>query len=54
MVFFGGIDSILVLKMVFDVLGCDNVIVVVVNFELFMDEEFDKVMSLVEELGVNV
>ena len=52
--FSGGIDSTLVLKMALDVLGRDNVTAVVANSELFMDEEFDKAMSLAEELGANV
>ena len=52
--FSGGIDSTLVLKMALDVLGRDNVTAVVANSELFTDEEFDKAMSLAEELGANV
>ena len=52
--FSGGIDSTLVLKMALDVLGHDNVTAVVANSELFTDEEFDKAMSLAEELGANV
>lgn len=52
--FSGGIDSTLVLKMALDVLGRDNVTAVVANSELFMDEEFDKAMSLAEELGAKV
>jgi len=52
--FSGGIDSTLVLKMALETLGRDNVTAVVANSELFTDEEFDKAVSLAEELGANV
>ncbi len=52
--FSGGIDSTLVLKMALNVLGKENVVAVVANSELFTDEEFDKAVSLAEELGANV
>jgi uncharacterized protein len=52
--FSGGIDSTVVLKMALNVLGRDNVTAVVANSELFTEEEFDKAVSLAEELGANV
>ncbi|BDZ30250.1 ATP-dependent sacrificial sulfur transferase LarE [Lactiplantibacillus sp. WILCCON 0030] len=52
--FSGGIDSTLVLKMALETLGRDNVTAVVANSELFTDEEFDKAVSLAEELGATV
>ena len=52
--FSGGIDSTLVLKMALNVLGQGNVTAVVANSELFTDEEFDKAVSLAEEMGANV
>lgn len=52
--FSGGIDSTLVLKMALNVLGKDNVTAVVANSELFTDEEFDKAVSLAEEMGATV
>jgi len=52
--FSGGIDSTVVLKMALDVLGRENVTAVVANSELFTDEEFDKAVSLAEELGATV
>lgn len=52
--FSGGIDSTLVLKMALETLGRDNVTAVIANSELFTDEEFDKAVSLAEELGANV
>lgn len=53
-VYLGGIDSFYLLKKVLDILGVENVFVVVVNLELFFDDEFDKVVDLVNGLGVNV
>lgn len=52
--FSGGIDSTLVLKTAMDVLGKDNVLAVVANSELFTNEEFNKAMTLAQELGANV
>lgn len=52
--FSGGIDSTLVLKMALNVLGKENVTAVVANSELFTDEEFDKAISLAQEMGANV
>jgi len=40
--------------MALNVLGKENVVAVVANSELFTDEEFDKAVSLAEELGANV
>jgi len=37
-----------------ETLGRDNVTAVIANSELFTDEEFDKAVSLAEELGANV
>lgn len=52
--FSGGIDSTLVLKMALETLGQSNVTAVVANSELFTDEEFEKAVSLAEELGATV
>ncbi|PIO82407.1 TIGR00268 family protein [Loigolactobacillus backii] len=52
--FSGGIDSTLILKMALDTLGSENVVAVVANSELFMNEEFDRAISLAKELGANV
>jgi len=52
--FSGGIDSTLVLKMALETLGHANVTAVVANSELFTDEEFEKAVSLAEELGATV
>ncbi|KRL03598.1 ATP-dependent sacrificial sulfur transferase LarE [Liquorilactobacillus capillatus] len=52
--FSGGIDSTVVLKEAVDVLGKDNVLAVVANSELFSDEEYNKAVSLAQELKVNV
>ncbi|MFC6202709.1 ATP-dependent sacrificial sulfur transferase LarE [Lactiplantibacillus nangangensis] len=52
--FSGGIDSTLVLKMALETLGQSNVTAVVANSELFTNEEFEKAVSLAEELGATV
>ncbi|AVK64144.1 ATP-dependent sacrificial sulfur transferase LarE [Lactobacillus sp. CBA3606] len=52
--FSGGIDSTLVLKMALNTLGAENVTAVVANSELFTDEEFEKAVSLAQELGATV
>jgi len=52
--FSGGIDSTVILKMALDVLGADHVTAVVANSELFTDEEFDKAVSLAQEIGAPI
>ena len=37
-----------------DTLGAENVLAVVVNSELFSDDEFDKAVDLANGLGANV
>lgn len=50
----GGIDSTLLLKVALDTLGAENVLAVVVNSELFLDDEFNKAIALADELGAQV
>lgn len=50
----GGIDSTLLLKVALDTLGTENVLAVVVNSELFLDDEFNKAIALADELGAQV
>ena len=50
----GGIDSSYLLKKALDTLGAENVLAVVVNSELFSDDEFDKAVDLANGLGANV
>lgn len=52
--FSGGIDSTLVLKMALKTLGKENVLAVIANSELFTDEEYDKAITLAEEMGATV
>ncbi|KRM95302.1 PP family ATPase [Liquorilactobacillus aquaticus DSM 21051] len=52
--FSGGIDSTVVLKEAVDILGKENVLAVVANSELFSDEEYNKAVTLAQELDVNV
>lgn len=52
--FSGGIDSTLVLCEAVRVLGKANVLAVIANSELFSDEEYDKAVSLAEELNADV
>lgn len=47
----GGIDSTYLLKIALDTLGSKNVLAVVVNSELFLDDEFNKALDLASELG---
>ncbi len=51
--FSGGIDSVYLTNKAVEVLGKDNVLAVIVNSELFTDEEFDKAMKTAEAVGVN-
>lgn len=51
--FSGGVDSTLVLKRAQQELG-DRVLAVVVESELFRQEEFDKAVQLAEDMGVTV
>ncbi|MGK0551878.1 ATP-dependent sacrificial sulfur transferase LarE [Enterococcus faecalis] len=50
----GGIDSSYLLKVALNTLGPENVLAVVVNSELFSDEEFDKAVDLANEMGAKV
>lgn len=50
----GGIDSTYLLKVAVDELGAENVLAVVVNSELFLDDEYQKAMNLAKELGSQV
>lgn len=52
--FSGGVDSTLVLKKALDVLGENNVIGVVVESELFRNEEFDDAINLGHQLGAHI
>lgn len=49
----GGIDSTYLLKVAVDELGKDNVLAMVVNSELFLDDEYNKALELAKDLGVN-
>ncbi|AEV95992.1 ATP-dependent sacrificial sulfur transferase LarE [Pediococcus claussenii] len=49
----GGIDSTYLLKVAIDELGKENVLAVVVNSELFSDEEYRKALKLAKELDAN-
>ncbi|MFV0411139.1 MAG: ATP-dependent sacrificial sulfur transferase LarE [Paracoccus sp. (in: a-proteobacteria)] len=49
----GGIDSTYLLKISIDVLGIDNVLAVVVNSELFSDDEFIVAKEIASDLGIN-
>lgn len=49
----GGIDSTYLLKMAVDELGKDNVLAMVVNSELFLDDEYNKALELAKDLGAN-
>lgn len=51
--FSGGIDSVYLTNKTVEILGKDNVLAVIVNSELFTDEEFDKAKETAEILGVN-
>lgn len=50
----GGIDSTLLLKVAMDTLGTDNVLAVVVNSELFSNDEFNKAIELADQMGAQV
>lgn len=50
----GGIDSSYLLKVALDTLGSDNVLAVVVNSELFSDDEFNKAVDLADDMGAQV
>lgn len=50
----GGIDSSYLLKVSLDTLGSENVLAVVVNSELFSDDEFNKAVDLADEMGAQV
>ena len=52
--FSGGIDSTVVLKAAINNLGKENVTAVIVNSELFTDEEFDKAVDLANSMHANV
>ncbi|APP13733.1 TIGR00268 family protein (plasmid) [Lactiplantibacillus plantarum subsp. plantarum] len=52
--FSGGIDSTVVLKEALNTLGTTNVKAVVVNSELFTNEEFEKAISFAKALGADV
>lgn len=52
--FSGGVDSSLVLKRARDILGKENVLAVVVDSELFREEEFIHAVELAEAMDVNV
>ncbi len=49
----GGIDSTYLLKVTVDELGKDNVLAMVVNSELFLDDEYNKALELAKDLGAN-
>lgn len=49
----GGIDSTYLLKVAVDELGKDNVLAMVVNSELFLDDEYNKALGLAKDLGAN-
>lgn len=49
----GGIDSTYLLKVAVDELGKDNVLAMVVNSELFLDDEYNKALELAKDLGTN-
>ncbi|KAF0392349.1 ATP-dependent sacrificial sulfur transferase LarE [Pediococcus pentosaceus] len=49
----GGIDSTYLLKVAVDELGKDNVLAMVVNSELFLDDEYKKALELAKDLGAN-
>ncbi|MCT1175432.1 ATP-dependent sacrificial sulfur transferase LarE [Pediococcus pentosaceus] len=49
----GGIDSTYLLKVAVDELGKDNVLAMVVNSELFLDDEYNKALELAKNLGAN-
>lgn len=48
-----GIDSTYLLKVAVDELGKDNVLAMVVNSELFLDDEYKKALELAKDLGAN-
>lgn len=50
----GGIDSTYLLKIAIDTLGTDNVLAVVMNSELFLDDEFNKAIDLANDMGAKV
>lgn len=52
--FSGGIDSSYLLKIALNTLGAENVLAVVVNSELFADQEFDHAIALAEAMGASV
>ena len=49
----GGIDSTYLLKVAVDELGKNNVLAMVVNSELFLDDEYNKALELAKDLGAN-
>ncbi|KAF0467467.1 ATP-dependent sacrificial sulfur transferase LarE [Pediococcus pentosaceus] len=49
----GGIDSTYLLKVAVDELGKDNVLAMVVNSELFLDDEYNKALEFAKDLGAN-
>lgn len=50
----GGIDSTYLLKIALETLGEDNVLAVIVNSELFSDEEFNLAIDLADKMGAQV
>ncbi|MCQ2557430.1 ATP-dependent sacrificial sulfur transferase LarE [Ligilactobacillus equi] len=50
----GGIDSTYLLKIALDTLGSDKVLAVVMNSELFLDDEFNKAVDLANDMGAQV
>lgn len=52
--FSGGIDSSLLLKLAVDTLGKENVLAVVVNSELFTNEEYENALVVAENFGVEI
>lgn len=50
----GGIDSSYLLKIAMDTLGSDHVLPIVVNSELFSDDEFNKAIDLAENMNTQV
>ncbi|MBF7114077.1 ATP-dependent sacrificial sulfur transferase LarE [Pediococcus pentosaceus] len=48
-----GIDSTYLLKVAVDELGKDNVLAMVVNSELFLDDEYNKALEFAKDLGAN-
>lgn len=50
----GGIDSTYLLKIALETLGENNVLAVIVNSELFSDEEFNLAIDLADKMGAQV